>query len=476
MKIHPKQLISTNRLDVFTKTSYARSIQMKQNLNWPKIVYNEYLKKIEPKSGFSEDNLKYSLVDYETSFLSLFESICSEGFNENVSTIPMGKTGITNGAHRLAICLALNLQPYISESVEADHIYDYRFMRSIGYDPEFLEYTILEYLRYSQNVKVLCLMNIQPSITQEILKEIHETSKVLFSKRVELTKIGGRRIIEVLYAQNEWWRGELLENLYLERFSDMDSSITCIFIDEEEIAKVIETKNRIRLKYAKHLYAKKIHSTDNFKETRLLGEAILSKSSLHFLNNSPIGSETRLLTIIDEFFTSNPDLRKEEIVFDSSAILEMYGLRQASDLDFISIDEKFIGNKNKKLVECHNSEYVKFPIAIPELIYSPISYFYCHGFKFLDLHLVNLFKSLRGEVKDRDDIQLIHNLQNRSAIYATPKSQGIAIKHRRKLLIRAFVDVILGYFPNSFSGKFRALYKFFRSIVHRVFNLKKNYL
>ena len=94
----------------------------------------------------------------------------------------------------------------------------------------------------------------------------------------------------------------------------------------------------------------------------------------------------------------------------------------------------------------------------------------------MDLRLVSLFKSLRGETKDHEDVQLIQNLHNVATIYGAPKSQGKAIKRRRQLLVRAFVDSILGHFPEAFSSAFRAFYRFFRSIFRRIFRLKQNYL
>jgi hypothetical protein len=470
------ELISPNRLDVFTKTSLARGMFRKKIVDWDRTVYREYLKKIEPKEGFSEDGLKFTLEDYESSFESLFESINKDGFNAKFGAVPVGTQGITNGAHRLAICLAMGINIDISDSSENDHNYDYQFMKSIGFESEFLDFTVSEYLLYSKNVKIICLMGINSKIANNILSEIHSVTSVLFAKEFQVTRIGGRRIIEILYGHNDWWTEELFENLYLERFSDVDSNMTCIFLDEQDNEKVVDIKNRIRSRYSGDIYPKKIHSTDNFQETKVLSQTVLSKSALHFINHSPLGSGNRILELINDFFREFPDLDKEDFVFDSGTVLDIYGLRQAKDVDFITVSNESFDLKRHKDVDCHNSEYVKFPISINDLIFNPINYFYHNGFKFMDLRVVTLFKSLRGEPKDADDLKLIQNIESRSIIYSSSKNQGKALKRRRKLIIRTFVDRVLLFFPTPISHRVRNLYKFLRSIFLKVIGVKKNYL
>ena len=476
MKKKPTELISSNRLDVFTKTALARALISKQNLIWPRNVYLEYLRRIEPKGGFSEDQRKFSLKDYEKNFEQLVESVTERGFDKNISKIPMGTLGITNGAHRLAVCLALGTNPEILESGESDHIYDYRFMKSVGFDDDFLDFTVLEYLKYSSRVKVICLMGISNTQSNEILSEVHGMASVIFAKEIFLSRIGGRRIVKTLYGDNSWWEEELLENLYLERFSDHNSLITCIFVDEEDIDKVVEVKNRIRLKYANSIYSKKIHSTDNSYETIKLGQAVLSKSSIHFLNNAPIGSESRIIEMVDEFFDRHSFFHKDKIVFDSGTILEMYGIRESSDIDYITIEEQEIPKDFQIKFDCHNSEYRKFPIAISELVNNPSCFFYCNGYKFMDLSVVSLFKSLRSEIKDHEDLRKILELNKNNSIYATVKQQGKAIKHRRRLIVRAFVDSILGYFPNWLAKVIREIYKQVRRQIFTILKIRKNYL
>ena len=470
------ELISPNRLDVFTKTSLARGMYRKKIIDWDRTVYREYLKKIEPKEGFSEDGIKFNLEDYESSFESLFESINKDGFNAKLGAVPVGKQGITNGAHRLAICLAMGIDIDISDSSEKDHNYDYQFMKSIGYDSEFLDFTVAEYLLYSKNVKIICLMGINSKIANNILSEIHSVTSVLFAKEFQLTRIGGRRIVEILYGHNDWWSEDLFENLYLERFSDVDSNMTCIFLDEQDTGKVVELKNQIRSKYSGDIYPKKIHSTDNYQETEVLSRTILSKSALHFINHAPLGGGNESLKLIKDFFLKFPDLDREDFVFDSGTVLDIYGLRQANDVDFITVSNQKFDLKKHNDIDCHNSEYVKFPISINNLILNPINYFYHNGFKFMDLRVVTLFKSLRGEPKDIEDIKLIQNIESRSIIYSSSKNQGKALKKRRKLIVRTFVDRTLLLLPIPISYRVRILYKFLRSIFLKIIGVKKNYL
>ena len=77
----PSNLISVNRLDVFSKTPLAYAWANGLDDAWGQELYKTYMLATRPPEGFSEDNLKYSLDDYIQSFRTLFESIKVRGFD-----------------------------------------------------------------------------------------------------------------------------------------------------------------------------------------------------------------------------------------------------------------------------------------------------------------------------------------------------------------------------------------------------------
>ena len=68
-------LISANRLDVFTKTPLAYAWANRIDQSWGLELYMRYMLATRPKNGFSEDNSKFSINDYLNSFRSIFNSI-----------------------------------------------------------------------------------------------------------------------------------------------------------------------------------------------------------------------------------------------------------------------------------------------------------------------------------------------------------------------------------------------------------------
>ena len=91
----------------------------------------------------------------------------------------------------------------------------------------------------------------------------------------------------------------------------------------------------------------------------------------------------------------------------SGSILSLYGLRKSKDIDFIKFEISEDVNNNEKL-------YSK---KIIDLIYNPDSFFYYKGFKFLTIDNLILMKKIRNEFKDRLDLKLIKNINNKNTLF-----------------------------------------------------------
>ena len=438
---------------------------------WASLLYSQYLECIEPKNGFAENGTKFSLEDYVKDFRSLIEALRTHGFDCKFGCIPIGSDGIVNGSHRTAACLVMGLEVCVEESLEKNQRYDYKFLRNIGLNPDLIDAVILDYCNQFENIKVLCLIGCEKNKFEEIVSGIEKTNKIIYTQELELSNIGARRIIQILYGLNDWWSDDLIEPLFLERFSTNEKMISFVFFHEDSLEKVFELKAKIRQNLPSRTSFKTIHSTDNQTESIRVAQCVLNANSVHYINNAPIGSENNLSIILASEFSKMPNLNYDKVVVVASSVLEMYGIRQAADIDVIHADSESEFIQKSKVLSSHNEEYKYFPLHISDLINDPRLYFYSNGVKFMSLSTMLFFKLNRYEDKDIEDVKNVLDYKMGASLYNKKRTQGKAIRKRRGLIVRRKVEKIISFLPNSWEMPIKSIYiksrKFFKLFISR---------
>lgn len=448
-------LISANRLDVFTKTPLVYAWANDLDDAWGRELYATYMLATRPPGGFSENNSKFSLVDYIQSFRTLFESIQENGFDAKVGAIPVGEKGITNGAHRLAAALVLGEKVVGDSSTEADHNYGFKFFQSVRIPEVFVDATVTEYLNYANRTTVFCAMGITTGLAGKIQKELDQAGfDTIYVKAIKLSEIGQRRLMKVLYGLNDWWTAELYESLSMERFNNQDSSYF-FFVKSQTTEREIHFKSQIRNQHFDNFSFKKFHSTDNKEETIRVADCILNKNSFLVLNEAPIGSEERLITEISNhpyLSTLNP----RNFAVDGSANLEIIGLRKARDIDFIEIEKNL--SEVMPHSSSHNSEYRSLPISPTKLITDPRNYAVIDGYRFVSIPQTIAFKAHRGEGKDLLDISGLCGRSVSTHVYGDRNDRKIIIFLRFRLLMRRRVNRAIAPLPDGVQAIIRRIY------------------
>lgn len=465
----PSNLISVNRLDVFSKTPLAYAWANELDDAWGQELYKTYMLATRPPEGFSEDNLKYSLDDYIQSFRTLFESIKVRGFDPKYGSIPSTELGITNGAHRLASALVLGENVVRKHSTEKNHNYGFRFMQTVGIPEKYIDATVLEYLYYAQRSTVFCAMGITSSIAANIQKSLDQSGfSTVYVKAVKLSEIGQRRLMKVLYGSNDWWTTDFYESLALERFHNRDSTYFFFVVSKFPEMEIL-FKSEVRDKYFDSYSFKKFHSSDNNQETLRIAESVLNENSLFILNEAPIESERRLIEVIrGHQYLQNLD--PKNFAIDGSANLEILGIRKAKDLDFIEIEKKYSEVSPSSM--SHNLEYQHLPIEPSQLIIDPRNFAVVEGFKFVSLAQTISFKAHRAEDKDLLDISKLCERNVSGSIYGDDKTRRALIYLRFKVVLRKRVNRVLAPLPTWFQKLFRNSYihlrKFFKRLMSRL--------
>lgn len=455
-------LISANRLDVFTKTPLVYAWAHDLDDSWGQELYGAYMLATRPPKGFSENNSKFSLTDYVISFRALFESMKTNGFDAKKGTIPAGEKGITNGAHRLAAALVLRENVVQGISADIDHNYGFKFFQSVGLSECFVDASVVEYLSYAIQTTVFCAMGITSSLAANIQKELDRAGfETIYVKAIKLSEIGQRRLMKVLYGSNDWWTKELYESLALERFNNQESSYF-FFVKSKTTENEIRFKSEIRNQYFDQFSFKKFHSTDNKAETIQVADSILNQNSLLVLNEAPIESEERLIREIRNHpYLST--LNQKTFAVDGSANLEILGIRKARDLDFIEIEKEF--SEVVPHSASHNSEYQTLPIKPTKLIIDPRNYATIEGYRFVSVPQTIAFKAHRGEGKDLLDISELCKRNVSAFVYGDENDRRKIICLRFRLLMRKRVNRALAPMPDGLQVLIRKSYVRLRDLM-----------
>ncbi len=357
-------------------------------------------------------------------FNKIIDSIKKNGFNENYP-IPLGMNNIiTNGMHRYAICNFYKIKPvYNNEKLNGSLNYHYNFFLNrdkhqplsnagLPLSREICDFTALEYIKYNSNIRAMILypkasaMEYNKNEFENILKSY---GHIYYKKDLILTKKGFRNLIKECYRNEKWIGGlfptDSLANNKTNLCYDNNGEIIIYLIHVNELSNLIPMKEKCRKIF--NIDKCSLHTSDFQEDTFRISSCLLNSNSVDFLNNAETDKISTNLK--NSFANLNNNVKSnEDFCITSSAILDIYGLRESKDLDYLHKNDLNVNidnvspHKDKWLTYYHTHKH--------DIIYNPENYFYFNGFKFATLNVIKKMKEKRSEEKDVKDIILINNL------------------------------------------------------------------
>ena len=395
--VRPHELLTSSRFDLFARTNFVRSELQGFGHSWGRSIYRDFIlatsRDNRGNEEWGEDNSKFGLRDYERSFRNLIISIESNGYLEKFGAIPLSNGIITNGAHRLAVCLVTNNNiPVENQTALELPNYDYKWLISKGMNSQNLDQMALDFVRVSQSCRALIFFGQDDRTMDEIFKyqDFDATQEIIYSKKVNLSEIGIRRIVQVCYQMNDWWDDSYLEKMHLERFENRNKSIYISVVKTHSQEEFVQYKNYLRDTFCSKEFERTIHGTDDAEDTFEVLSTLLNQNGLFFVNNSPIGSETRIMNILRNEASV---IKSEDFAIDGSASKEMLGKGIANDIDYIGLiqSEKF--TLKKKPFDRHEKFYQGLPLDYREMIFDARLHFLWGGFKFVTKNAADFLRS-----------------------------------------------------------------------------------
>ncbi len=412
-EMDPNQLLTPNRFDLAIKLSYLRHKNIAPNFS--NKIYSDHLIAFGG-GGFHEPEKpgKNSLKSFLSEFHLILQSIEDNGFNENESIIPLARDGsILNGAHRVAAAI------YLGQTVKAiklnvnpsNYGYDFFVERHTPW------YTLLsglqEFMRRSPNLRVAVYW---PRASNSV---DYRPANIIAEYVAELTFKEFSGFVRQVYRAEPWlgnpsnnYHGALhkARNCYVE---GAPLKVVVFLTEPDEDLLQIKQSVRNKLNIGKHA----LHISDHIQDTQQVINFIFNANSKNFLMLEEPSrfpkKDKKVQVVFDALLSVGADPYKNAI--DSGCVLEIYGLREAFDIDAISIDsEKNINILKDFGVDNHNGAFHQNGLLVNEIICDPEKHFWYGGIKFVSLEILREFKKRRGEEKDIKDVDLIDSLLKQS--------------------------------------------------------------
>ncbi|MCI5051987.1 MAG: glycosyltransferase family 25 protein [Simkaniaceae bacterium] len=361
LTINPISLITYDRLDILAKYIFAKYTLNKYNTNFHKSLYKKHLAK---KNHFFDTNpLKIGYDTFESSFLALLESVQLNGFDTRYP-IPVNCYGSpTNGAHRTAACLLLNVpvRAYVEDRYDSPSITSKACRNKYQFDEDLLDQLVLEYTKLKN-----CSITFIEQKNQ--LKSIEKQYTVVHTKKIELTENGIRE----------------LERLFGKR---PKRQVVVVLVDGEVQDPTLPWKN--------HDMAREIATT------------VFNRNSLNFINMRKACHFPRFEAHMKSVarYLKDRNIEAENICVDTGSVLAALGIRDCDDIDILHRGK--LKNAAKYGIDSHNS-YLKYhAVNLDEILFNPECHFYYRGVKFITPQLLMKMKRNRSAIKDMIDYRLI---------------------------------------------------------------------
>tara|TARA_R110002072_G_C7930586_1_gene531672 strand:- start:588 stop:1859 length:1272 start_codon:yes stop_codon:yes gene_type:complete len=417
-----KNIIYDNisRFDLIAKYLYIKAKDKKIQTDFFKKLYHKHLITFNgcyelPDTTQEKTNISKTNIDnFIMVFDKLIENIKENGYNE-MYPIPIGSNGvIINGAHRLMISYYYNIIPKFVKLNELGNTgYNYQFFlnrrNKPKLEPLYADTMMLEYIKHNENMRCMIIYPVafNMQIISEIFNIINDYGYIYYHKTIELNRNGINNLIKEVY-RGETWIGGMFPN----GWSPGGKADRCVINDEinpilyisicmNDVNKCIELKEKCRSLY--NLGKHSLHTSDYSTDTYRITSSLLNSNSIHFLNNGTNDITESTKKLLKTYFENKID---DDYCLTSSLILEMYGLRNANDVDYFHKYDKKLDNFG-----LHSGEWLQYYKENKDsIIYNPFNYFYFNGLKLASLKVVKEMKEIRNENKDKIDLELIKKI------------------------------------------------------------------
>jgi hypothetical protein len=422
--INPNTLVNYKRFDIMAKYIYGWFHEKGLNSDWGYRLYEDHIwvfNKYDEDDGSGKKGIRSFIKSYNRTL----ESIKNNGFNDIFSLLPIGNYNVLlDGAHRLAAALLYNKKVSVIHITNGEADYSYKFFKQKGLRTKWSDAMAYEYTKLKEHISLVILSPKAFVKRNEIKKIIERDGNIYYEKEIRLTNNGFKN----LFAQINEIR-EVNESY------STTNSIGVLFIESESYSNLSKIKNRIQnnFKYSDHFF----YFPKSQEEAMKLSQTLLNENSIFFLNNVSPNKLKKFMSKLNKFnnFLKKLCVDKENFCVVSGAIMEAYGLRESSRIDFIHYGyDSLILAEDDKHFQDRTKDMSYYKKSYDDIIFNPENFFYFNGIKFASLQNVKEMKKVRSLPNDKVDVRLIKRIPRKQDIRSDLDYLHYYIKKRLKII------------------------------------------
>lgn len=412
--INAIDLLTKDRIDVLIKILYIEAYITNKNLEFYK---NLYLKHIELFNFFVEadSTKKVGKSAFLNQFNELIIAIKEKGFNPNF-IIPINANSIPiDGAHRIAISIYFNIKiPVIQlKNVKNNHKFDFDFFIQRGLSSQLADHVALRLIDYIDSpIHSILIWPKAQKHDEELVKLLSSHGETLYFKSINFSLNGLTNLMREVYFRENWLGNykndfEGCQNKASQCYAN-SSPLRLFLFKPFSTTDLVELKATIRSIFQVQKHS--IHINDTQIETKEIGELLLDDNNIHRLNFTSRKEMSKFNLLFEKFSNhinkNNLDINNYAIIGN---ILAVYGIKDASDLDYISIDNLELKIDDEIELETKKLEFTSKKSE--ELILNPENYFIYKGVKIISLQEIFQIKSNRNNLNDKYEVELLNELK-----------------------------------------------------------------
>ncbi len=433
LSVPARTLLCPNRFDLMAKWIYIDAREKGMEMEYAIRIYKDSVNAFSCGSFLEPGtDSKDSFQKYLDDFNSLIDEIKEYGFDDTKSLIPVGEDDrIFDGSHRVAVAAYYDKEVTIIRfpNKRPTYAYDYRYFRKYIMSDINMGYMAKEYTYLKENCFFACIWpsadRSKLQVAEEMLREI---GSVVYEQDIYLTYEGMRNFMIQIYGLQSWV-GTIEDkfsgvNYKVNPCYNSNNPVRTYLIEASNPEMIVDIKAKIRDIFGIENHS--IHISDNQQETIAMAEMLFNPNSVDVMNFAkPFVFDTVFYKLkeFQEMIARN-NLDRSRFIIDSSAVLEVCGLREARDIDYLTDYEDAI--EAYEGIENHESQIKFHDISVADMLYNPENYFYYYGFKFLSVYRLMEMKKRRNEPKDQRDVELCKKI--------VKKFKNTPVQYRRETI------------------------------------------
>jgi len=415
------QYLSPLRFDIIAKLLYSKYRELNIQSDFGEKVYKEHLRSFTNGKFIEYDRPEKNTYDkYKQDFDTILDSIKTNGFDKQFPAPVDSNGNLLNGSHRISACIIHNRVPLTvvtSDPQAGQQNCSSYYFKTAGLSETYLDAMATEYCYIQPNTKLLTLYparNENADQAGAVDRMIKQSVPVVYEKKLQLNNNGLFNYISQMYFGESWisTQQDPLAGIKHQTQKCLGkSSVKVYLIECENIDKANELKRKIRELYK--IGKPSVHINDTHEQTVRAARTAFNNNCIYFMNHAAIdlSSDFWKLLITYRKILKDTNLPCGNFCVTGSAVLQLFGLRNARDLDYIHQNPTHV-IQGIDLINSHEQELPYYPTHKHDILYNDFNHFYFNDIKFASLDVVKKLKQKRNEPKDIEDVRLIDSIYN----------------------------------------------------------------